>query len=284
LEGFHSNQQEKKRPIIQTASVNQIESEVSTELKSFQSYVKLIKETSVRIEELAKLLKSGEILENAYNLIMGELDDQLSLAVEDIFRSREVLELDRAKAKLEWAKEKIGFKETEPQKSPITREPSNIGTGFARGEYPEISKWKEIISKIDSTLSSLTIEEEASIIEQYLALIRGRFSQQTETEEIGRAITICRQRLNLISEKWASIRRSKIEQIINLELEAAKLKDEIKELEARFAVGELVQSTYESRTGVAQGSLKGNEKEIANIRSYIDDMDMKMFRCSELLR
>ncbi len=283
LESFKSEMQEKIRPVFQLLSVNNIEGEVGAELKSFRSYVKLIKDTSVRIDELTKLLKSGEIPENAYKLLMDELGAQLSLAVEDIFRSREVLELDRAKAKVEWAKAKIGLKEVSPE-----NQPSRPGFSYEaianHEDYSELSRWKDIVSRIDSTLSSLTIEEEASIIEQYLSLIKERFAEQTKSDEIEKAIATCRQRLSLISGRWSSIRRSKIEQIINLELESSRLNDEIKELEVRFAVGELEKDTYEHKTGDAQGLLKKNERETSSVRGCIDEMDMKMFRCGEMLR
>ena len=284
LSGFYSNSQEKKFPLIQTVSVNSFEREVNAKLKSFKSFVALVKESSLRMEELRKLLKSGEINESSYKIIMDELESQLSLSVEEAFRSREVLELDKAKAKLERAKEKIGFEEFDVQRSSSILDTHWRDSSLARQqstEYHASSKWEMIVSKIDTALSALSIEDEASIIEQYLSSIKENLSQPAR--ESG-ALQVCRQRHHLISEEWSSIRRDKIEQIINLELEVAQLKDEIKELDARFAVGELNQSIYESRTGAAQGSLRSIERKIVEIRTYIDNIDMKMFRCSELMR
>jgi len=262
------------------SSVRQIESEVSDELKAFQSRVKEMKETSMRLDELAKMLKSGDISENVYRLIMNELGSQLSTSVEEIFRLREMLEIAKAKAKLEWAKEKIGMRELE---TPASQEKMKDIYG-RREVYSPLSRWEAIANRIDAVLSSLTVEEESSIIEQYLSLVKERLSVKGGSEGIERGVALCQERMNPLSEKWSSLRRSKIESIMNLELEASRLRDALKELEVRFGVGELDQIGYEYRMSDFQVNLKKVEKEIADTRKFVDDMDMKMFRCSELLR
>ena len=75
-------QQKKKIPPISKVSIKHLENEVGNYLKDFQSSVKQIKETSLGLEELAKLLKSDEISENAYRLILNELGAHLSLLVD----------------------------------------------------------------------------------------------------------------------------------------------------------------------------------------------------------
>lgn len=250
---------------------------MSEELKAFQTYVKSIKETSLKLEELIKMLESGDITENAYGLIIDELGDQLSVTVDEIFKLREMLDLSRARAKLEWAKEKIGLKELEtPERQTMLR-----GDPYY---HSPLYRWEELVSKIDAALSSLTMEEELSIIERYLALIKERLASKVGSEEIERTRTVCRQRLDSIAEKWVSIRRGKIEQVMNLELKASQTREETKEAEVRFAVGELDQHGYEYRMSSLQGSLKSIEREISETRGFIDEIDMKIFRCSEMLR
>jgi len=227
-------QEEKKRLPVQEISIKELESEVNKYLKDFQSYIKRIKETSLRLDELTKLLKSGEISENAYRLIMNELGELLSLSVEDMFSLREVLEIARARAKLEWAKEKIGLME-----NPTLRELVERSAPSKQDLYPlSLQRWEDLISKIDDALSSLSIEEEASITERYLSLLKEKLSLKARREEVEKGISICQQRLSSISDRWASIRRNKIEQIMNLELKASQIRDEIKETEVRFSVGE----------------------------------------------
>ncbi|MCW4027295.1 MAG: hypothetical protein NWE76_07430, partial [Candidatus Bathyarchaeota archaeon] len=99
--------EEQSRPLSQASSFREIDEEANQYLVDFESYVNQIRETSLRLEELAKLLKSGDISESAYNFIMDELGGQLSASVMKVFELREVLELAKAKAKLEWAKEKV---------------------------------------------------------------------------------------------------------------------------------------------------------------------------------
>ena len=70
---------------------------------------------------------------------------------------------------------------------------------------------------------------------------------------------------------------------MNLETEASKIRDQIKEFEARYSVSELTQSMFERENSELQINLKKVEQEISSIRRYIDDMDMKIFKASELL-
>ncbi len=288
---------------LSEVSIKDLDNEVDGYLKEFQSYVKRVKEISLSLEELGKLTKTGEIPETAHALIMDELGNQLSVAVEDIFRLRESLELAKAKAKLEWAKEKVSTPAPTAPVIAAPRAPRNENLQYVRA-YSDViqsdffadeasrvkmvsvgfQRWEYLILKIDSALSTLPIEDETGIIEQYLSLIKEKSTLGPKTAEMERAFSLCRQRLVSISDGWAALRRSKIEKIMNLEIEASQAKDEIKELEVRYSVGEIFQQLYEVRISSFQTNLKKVEYEITESRSLMDDMDMKIFRCSELLR
>jgi chromosome segregation ATPase len=289
---------------ISEVSIKDLDDQVNEYLKEFQSHVKRVKELSLSLEELTKLTKTGEIPETAHALIMDELGNQLSVAVEDVFRLRESLELAKAKAKLEWAKEKVSTPApTAPVITAAPQAPKNVNLQYVRA-YSDViqsdffadetsrvkmasiglQRWEYLISKIDSALSTLPIEDETGIIEQYLSLIKEKSAIGSKSAEMEKAFSLCRQRLSSISDGWTALRRSKIEKIMNLELEASQAKDEIKELEVRYSVGEVFQQLYEVRINSFQTNLKKVEYEITESRSSLDDMDMKIFRCSELLR
>jgi len=272
LEDFQSYTQEKQQSPSWSSSTKQIESEVDDQLKIFQLHVKEVKETSLRLEELSKMLKSGEITENIYKLLLEELSSNLSLSIKQIFEAREALEVLKAKAKIEWAKEKIGIGQLKEDQSEDL---------YYREIYLPRYRWQEIIDRIDKALSTLTFEEELSLIERYLSIIR---EKPSPSKEIERAKMICQQRLSIISDKWASIRRDNVRRIMDLELQASQIRDDIKEVEVRFAVGEIDRKIYESRISALQSSLKKIEKEVLEIRNYIDNIDLKIFRSSELLR
>lgn len=276
LEDFQPAQEKQSSEWL--SSIKVIENEVNNQIRSFQHYIREIKDSSIRFEELTKMFRLGEISENIYRVLLEELSNDLSPSIEEIFRIRENLELLKARAKIEWAKEKVsisGFEMKEARK--ISGE--NV---YSREIYSPVNRWQEIISKIDSALLSLTFEEELSIIERYLLITREKnISERSKNFE--EAKRICQQRLNILSEKWSAVRRDKINQIMDLELKASQLRDEIKEIEVRFAVGEISKNTYESKVSVLQGSLRKMEKEISEIRGYIDEIDLKIFRISELL-
>jgi len=214
-----------------------------------------------------------------------------------VFELREVLELAKAKAKLEWAKEKVSVptglfgtlesisaesvkRYKDVVQSDFWREDSRAHNTYSTG----LQRWDDLISKIDSTLSSLPIEEETAIVEHYLSFINEKLSVEAESESLEAGLSICQQRLGSISERWTVIRRSRIERVMSLELEATNVKEGIKEAEVRFSVGEVEQELFERKMSVLQSTLKKVEKEISEIRSFIDDMDMRIFRCTELSR
>jgi hypothetical protein len=302
LDEAKATPQEKEKPVPEV-TIKQLENEVDDYIKEFQLYVKRIKETSLSLEELAKLLKSGDIPETAYRLIMDELGTHLSVSVEDVFKLRESLELAKAKAKLEWAKEKVRTPtpptptvETLPAQKSLNPQYVRAYSDVVQSDYftdetsnvkiysSGLQRWEKLISKIDSALSSLSIEDETGIIEQHLSMIKEKITIGSKSAEMERAFSLCRQRLSSISDRWASIRRSQIEKIMNLELEASRVKEEVKELEARYSVGEVGQQFYEVKISTLQTNLKNVEQEISGIRTSLDDMDMKIFRSSELLR
>ena len=297
LDRFQLPPQEESRPLSQATTYRDIDDEANEYLGDFQSYVNQIRETSLRLEELAKLLKSGDISESAYNLIMDELGEQLSSSVMRVFEFREVLELAKAKAKLEWAKEKVsaptslmGTLESMSTET-VKRYTDVVDSSYWREDFTgkkayttDLQRWEDLISKIDSALSSLSIEEETAIIEHYLSFINEKLSLGAGSEILKTGLSVCQQRLSSISERWAVIRRTRIERVMNLELEATNVRDEIKEAEVRFAVGEIEQELFERKMSILQSTLKKVEKEVSEIRGFIDDMDMKIFRCTELSR
>ena len=280
LENFQSSME--KRISSWNLSIRQIENEVNNYLKDFQSYIKDVKDASLRLEELTKMLKSGEISEHIYNLILDELSNYFSSLIEEIFRIRENLELLRARAKIEWVKEKIGIEKLEKE-SYLLKNKFYMDDYMRKEVYSPMYRWQEIINRIDNALSSLTFEEELSIIERYLLIVKEKMSR-AKSEKMEKAKRICKQRLDVLSEKWSSTRRSKIEQIMDLESKASQLKDEIKEVEVRFAVGEFGRSIYEWKMSELRGSLKKIEKEISEIRNYVNEIDLKIFKISELLK
>ncbi|RJS84729.1 hypothetical protein CW702_02075 [Candidatus Bathyarchaeota archaeon] len=256
-------------PII---SVDRLREETEQKIKVFLSNVKEMKDLSLKMEELAKLYRSGEISKGIFDVIRAEMGARLATLLEEQFNLREFLEVAKAKAKLEWAKEKIGLKEFE-EKRRERYNPENAP------HYP-LLKWEKVINSIDEAFNSLTIDDEISFISQYLNTIREKGSSNNVKK--GRAF--CQQRLDEISKKWSTMRREKIEEIMNLELKASEVRDAIKETEARYAVGEFDENTYENKLGVLQGKLRSIETKIEEIRRYIDDIDMKIFRCLETLR
>lgn len=275
LKNFDRPPQEKEVPVW-SSSLRQIENEVNSQIKSFQTYLSEIKDTSLRLEELNKMLESGEISKNAYDLLLNELGSVLSSSIEEIFKIRENLEVLRARAKIEWAKEKIGL-------GVVSSEEKHLERMYLNEPYIPLNRWKELVGKTEETLSTLTFEDELSIIERYLSIIRSGMNS-IRSKGVEEAKEICRRRLEALSNEWTSRRRNKVAEIVDLEMKASQIKDEIKEVDVRFTVGEFDRSIYEARISLLRGSLRKIEQEISRIRNYIDEIDLKIFRANELLK
>ena len=304
LDEFQSvrSQEEKRVTPLPEVTSRHLEDEINENITKFQKYAKQIEETSLRLEEVTKLLKNGEIPQSAYDFIAVDLSKQLSSTVEDLFVLRENLEVIRAKATLEKAKNKeTTKKETSPVKtiSPPKGEDLRFVRGYTdvmESDYwaesggglatysKSLGKWEGLISKIDSALSSLAMDKELSIIEQYLSFNRQYPSLIANREQAEKTVSICKRRLTTVSEKWASARRERIERIMKLDVDITSFREQVKELEVRYSLGELTQALYELENSKLQNRLTRLVKEAADNRSHMDDMDRIIFRSSELLR
>ncbi len=295
-------QEEKKVTPLPEVTSKHLEDEINDNITLFQRYAKQIEETSIRLEEVTKLIKNGEIPQSAYDFIAEDLSKQLSTSVEELFVLRENLELIRAKATIEKSKNKEAInKESKAVKTIVAPKGEDLRyvrgysdviesnywaeTGAGQTVYsPSLGKWEGLISKIDSALSSLTMDKELSIIEQYLSFFNQNPTLVTNHEQAEKAVSICKQRLTTVSEKWGSTRRERIERIINFEDNVASLRDQIKELDVRYSIGELTQAVFELENSKLQNKLAKLDKEVSDIRSRIDEMDRIIFRSTELLR
>jgi len=142
--------EEEKMVSVPDFSVKHLEKDIDSYLTEFQRYSKQIDETSVRLEELSKLLKSGEISQNTYDSIADDLGRQLFSNVEEAFKIREGLEFVKAKALLECAKEKA--KATEGAES--TKERSDLQYVKDYRDLVESEYWTETISLVYRERSS----------------------------------------------------------------------------------------------------------------------------------
>jgi len=276
LEFYVTPQKESRFP-SKAISFKQMEDAVKEDLEIFQAHMKEVREVSLKLKELERMLSSGEITENAYEVIAAELGERMASSLEEIFKLKESLELARVRARLEWVEEKAEMR------SAGIMEERPLAASQEPYAYSSLQRWEMLISRIDEALSSLTMDEEISFLEQYLSMTKEGNPSKERLEAIERARELCRKRLESIRETWNSTRREKIERMISLEHEASQLKEQIGETEIRFTIGYYDEHAFEARMSDLKANLQRVEKEISKLRDYIDEMDRKIFRCSELL-
>ena len=101
---------------------------------------------------------------------------------------------------------------------------------------------------------------------------------------IERARELCRKCLESIREIWNSTRHEKTGQMISLEHKVSQPKEQIRETEVRFTIGYYDKRSFEARINDLKANLQRIEREISKLRDYVNEMNRKVFRCSELPR
>jgi len=257
-----------------TNSFKQMKNRVKEDLEFFRMYMKEVRNASLKMEELERMVRSGEVAKSTYDMIAAELGEIMTSSLESLFKLKEDLEMMRVRAKLEWVREKAEIGE------------ARMIDKKAVGEqhvYSSVSRWEGLISDIDKALSSLTIDEEISFLERYLSLTQGGNPSKERSEAIERGRELCGKRLEAIRKTWSSIRREKIEQLMRLEHESSQLKEKIREAEVRFEIGYYDENAFEAIISGLKADLQKAERQISDIRDYVDEMDRKVFRCLEIL-
>ncbi|MEM1581398.1 MAG: hypothetical protein ABIM44_05120 [candidate division WOR-3 bacterium] len=254
-----------------------ISKEVEKSVRLFNLLLNSLQEISLEINEVEKLLRTNEINEKTYWLLMNMLAEEALKKIIDIYTLRDKLEIIKARAKVEWAREKI---ELSRFLSPENQKILEWDAHLRKSVYMPLSMWENIISSIEKSLSSLTLEKELSIIEQCLSFIR-KWRENIPVEIIECCRKICGKRLDAISKNWSLSRRSMIEQISGIEEKISLVKQEIKEVEARFAVGEFNKDAFEHMLGNLKDSLKRMEEESLKMQNYLREIDEKLFKCFE---
>lgn len=249
--------------------------EVEENINTFNLLLNTLQNIFLEINEVEKMLESGEINENAYCILMNSLAKEAFIKINNIYAIRDRLELIKARAKVEWAKEKM---ELSTFLSPENQKILEWDAHLRKSVYMSLNMWENIISLIEKSLSSLTIEKELSIIEQYLSLVKKKHIS-LPTEIIEECQKICEQRLDVISRNWSISRRSIIEEILSIEEKISQIREKIKEIEIRFAVGEFTKEAFERMLSNLQGSLKSMEEDSLKMKRYLQEIDEKLFKC-----
>jgi hypothetical protein len=271
---------EDKQALADNASANlgsNISKEAKKSISAFNLLLTSLQDIFLEINEIEKMFKSGEINENTFRLLMNALAKEAITKVNEIYFLRDKLELIKTRAKVEWAREKI---ELNRVLSPESQKILEWDAHLRKRVYMPLNMWENIISLIEKSLSFLTIERELSIIEQCLLLIKKRHVNMP-IEIIEGYRKICKQRLDVISKNWSLSKRGIIEQISYIEEKISQVKQEIKEAEIRFSVGEFNRDTFERMISRLQDSLKKMEDDYFKMQNYLRDIDEKIFRCFE---
>lgn len=259
--------------------------DVKKRVSELKSCVEQMKQLSAKMEELSRLQRSGEVHQSLYEPIRSEVNSRLMASFKSFLQLRDDLEVDRVKMKLEWARLKLGLREVEESMRRLGVEPTHYSFELRHEGHGDIVALESCMKDVEEALGLLSFESELSLYEHLASLFgEGAQLQPSQREELEKIRDGYLRHLDSILRKWAQMRQDKVRELESLQAKASRIDEEAREVEARFMVRELEESEYEGRMSRLRGVLKEVKENIHRLRSYIDDVDVRMFRCMELVR
>lgn len=232
-------------------------------LNQFRKCVQEIEEMIGRLQDLARLVRSGEIPKEAAEPLKDEYMRGLLSHAERFFTLEDGLEAERARIRLELERNR--------------RDAERFG-GVASNE--RIRTLEARIGQIEDAFKSVNLQVELMTVKYYLMFLSSAMKRGEMTkEEFDKQRDVYRHFLDSVAERWAYQKNELSKGISALEPQVENITADLKELWVRYTVGEIPQSEYNSARTRLEEKLKNIEGSIEKYRRYIDAVDARVFEC-----
>ncbi|MBO3803564.1 MAG: CdvA-like protein [Candidatus Brockarchaeota archaeon] len=227
--------------------------EPSDLLNKFRKCVQEIEEMIGRLQDLARLVRSGEIPKEAAEPLKDEYMRGLLGHAERFFTLEDGLEAERARIRLE-----------------LERHRSSKKTRALEAR----------IGQIEDAFKSVNLQVELMTVKYYLMFLSSAMKRGEMTkEEFDKQRDVYRHFLDSVAERWAYQKNELNKGISGLEPQLESITSDLKELWVRHTVGEIPQAEYNSARTRLEEKLKSVESSIEKYRRYIDAVDARVFEC-----
>jgi hypothetical protein len=232
-------------------------------LNQFRKCVVEIEEMIGRLQDLARLVRSGEISKETAEPLKEDNMRSLLGHAERFFTLEDGIESERAKVKLELERSR--------------RDMEKFG-GDANTERVRILEAK--IEEIDNAFKSVNLQVELMTVKYYLMFLSSAKSRGEMTAaEFDKQRDVYRRFLDSVAERWAYQKNELGKHVSGLEPEQESMSSQLKELWVRHTVGEISPPDYNARKAQLEERLQSIEASIEKVRKYIDAVDSRVFEC-----
>jgi hypothetical protein len=232
-------------------------------LNEFGKCVQEIEETMGRLQDLARLVRSGEISKETAEPMKSDYMQRLFGHAERFFKLEDALEGERARIRIELEKYK--------------RETDRYGGGE---RADQVSKLERRLGSIDDVFRSVNLQVELMTARYYIMFLNSAMQKgEMKKEDFDRQRELSKHFLDSVAERWTYQKKELTSSISGLEPERDEINAELDELRVRYLVGEISQSDYNSRRSKLEDRLKSIDGNIERFTKYIDAVDTRVFEC-----
>lgn len=232
-------------------------------LSQFKKCVGEIEEMIERLQTLARLVRSGEISKETAEPLKDEYMRGLLGHAERFFTLEDGIEGDRAKIKLE-----------------LDRGRKDMDKFGGNYNAERVRNLEGRLDVIENAFRSVNLQVELMTVKYYLMFLSSAKSRGEMTvEEFDKQRDVYRRFLDSVAERWAYQKNELGKQSSGLEPEQESISSQLKELQVRYLVGEILQGDFNAKKVQLEERLQSIDASIEKVRRYIDGVDSRVIEC-----
>jgi len=217
-----------------------------------------------RRSEILRMYSTGQISQEVFDNLMGELRQKMLPLVRRYFE---------LKAKLRELEAQLRLVVTRLSVEARASESSVYRASFERDQRVRqaLSRIGGALEDVQNALKSADVERELRMLDVLLDVL-----PREEAEA-------WRQAISEVVDGWAKTRFSYAGRVEELERRIESLNVALRELEVRFAVGELDRGEYEARRSSLEREIGELQAQLEDLQEKLEDLDLIAARCREFL-
>jgi len=238
--------------------------EARSVLKRFDDLRYDLRDYERRRDEVVRMYSTGQISREVFDSLMGELKQKMLPLVREYFQLKG--RLRELEAQLRLATTRLSV-EARASESSLYR------ASFEREQQIRslLNRVGGVLESVQNALKNVSVERELRMLDVLLDVLTGDELKAWEGA------------IEEVIEGWGRARFTYASRIEELERKIEALNDAMKELEVRFAVGELDRGEYEVKRSALEREVGELQAQLEDLQGKLEDLDFIAARCRELL-
>ncbi|MEM0460388.1 MAG: hypothetical protein QXP94_04805 [Thermofilaceae archaeon] len=238
--------------------------EARSAIRQFGDLQYELRDYEKRRSEVLRMYSTGQVSREVFENLMGELKQKMLPLVKRYFELK--WRLRELESQLRLVVTKLSVEARASESSPYR-------ASFERDQRlrATLSRVGSTLEDVQQTLRNVDAERELRMLDVLLDVL--------PREEV----EAWRQAISEVLEGWSRTRFSYASRIEELERKLESLRDALRELEIRFAVGEYERGEYELRRSAAEREAGEVQAQLEELQERLEDLDLIAARCREFL-